>query len=165
MKKTYVSIMIILTLVLLLTATTVFAKAESIVLSGTEHMFLTGAPARVWEADGWIQQRNVPLTGTFDFGAMKGTETQLANAKLNPVTGDGHVWGVVTYTDSATGITCSGIREGTLMNFLLTAKIVARCSDGSLLKGTLQDIVINFPPGSPAPSDVISEFNGELLDH
>jgi len=162
-KKTYVAMMMIVTLALLLTATTVFAKAERTVLSGTEHMFLTGAPARVWVADGWVQQRDVPLTGTFDFGVMKGTERQLANAKLNPVTGEGHVWGAVTYTDSAAGITCSGIREGKLTNFLLTAKIVARCSDGSLLKGTLQDIVINFPPGSPAPSDVISEFNGELL--
>ena len=165
MKKIYVSIMIIFTLALLLTATTAFAKAERTVLSGTEHMFLTGAPAQVWVANGWVQQRDVPLTGTFDFGVMKGTETQLANAKLDPVTGEGHVWGVVTYTDTATGITCSGIREGKLTNFMLTAKIVARCSDGSLLKGTLQDIVINFPPGSPAPSDVISEFNGELLIH
>jgi hypothetical protein len=69
----------------------------------------------------------------------------------------------VTYTDSVTGISCSGTREGQLTNFLLTAKIVARCSDGSLLKGNLQDTVINFPPGSPAPSDVISKFNGELL--
>jgi hypothetical protein len=165
MKKTSLSIMILFALALLLSATTVFAKAERIVLSGTDHMFLTGAPARVWEADGWIHQRGVPLTGTFDFGAMKGTETQLANARLDPLTGRGRVWGGVTYTDTATGITCSGTREGKLTNFLLTAKIVALCSDGSLLRGTSRDIVINFPPGSPAPSDVISEFNGELLVH
>jgi hypothetical protein len=94
---------------------------------------------------------------------MSGTETQVANARLNPVTGDGHVWGVVTYTDSATGVVCSGVREGHLTNFLLTARIVAPCSDGSLLKGTLQDTLINFPPGSPAPSDVYSDFNGEWL--
>ena len=87
MKKTFVSIFIILALALLLTATTVFAKAERTALSGTEHMFLTGAPARVWIADGWVQQRDVPLTGTFDFGVMKGTETQLANAKLEPPLG------------------------------------------------------------------------------
>lgn len=165
MKKTYVSMIIIVTLALLLTATTVFAKAERIVLSGTEHMFIAGAPARVWEADGWIHQRGVPLTGTFDFGAMKGTEIQLANARFDPLTGKGRVWGTVTYTDAATGITCSGIREGKLTNFLLTATVVAHCSDGSLLQGTLQDIVVNFPPGSPAPSDVISEFNGEWIIH
>lgn len=165
MKKTFVSIFIVLVLALLVTATTVFAKAERTVLSGTEHMFASGAPGRVWVADGWIQQRDVPFTGTFDFGAMKGTETQLANAKLNPATGEGHVWGIVIYTDSATGITCTGIRQGKLTNFLLTAKIVARCSDGSLLKGTLQDTLLNFPPGAPAPSDVFSDFNGELLSH
>jgi hypothetical protein len=152
---------IIVTLALLLTATTVLAKAERIVLSGTEHMFITGGPAQVWEANGWVHQRGVPLTGTFDFGAMQGTETQLANARFDPLTGSGRVWGTVTYIDTATGITCSGIREGKLTNFLLTAKVVAHCSDGSRLQGTLQDIVINFPPGSPVPSDVISEFNGE----
>jgi hypothetical protein len=137
--------------------------AQRIALTGTEHMFITGAPGRVWVADGWVQQREVALTGTFDFGVMSGTETQLANARLNPVTGEGHVWGMVTYTDSATGVVCSGVREGQLTNFLLTARIVAPCSDGSLLRGTLQDTLINFPPGSPVPSDVYSEFSGELL--
>ena len=163
MKKTHVSIFVVVLLALLLTATTAFAQAGRTALSGTEDNFIAGAPARVWVADGWVQQRDVPFTGTFDFGAMKGTETQLVNAKLNPATGEGRVWGTVTYTDSATGITCSGIREGQLTNLLLTATIVARCSDGSLLKGTLQDVELIFPPGSPAPSEVISHFDGELL--
>ena len=101
--------------------------------------------------------------GTFDFGALKGTETQLGNATLDPVTGNGHVWGTVTYTDSAAGITCSGTRQGKIIHFLISAKIVARCSDGSLLKGTLQDVSIVVPPGSPVPSEVYSDFNGELL--
>ena len=163
MKKTIVSICIVLALALLLTVTTALAQAERTVLEGTEDIFIAGAPARVWEADGWVQQRDIPFTGTFDFGELEGTETQLANAKLNPATGEGHVGGTVTYTDSATGITCTGIREGKLTNFLITAKIVARCSDGSLLRGTLQDVELIFPPGSPAPSEVISHFNGELL--
>jgi hypothetical protein len=34
-------------------------------------------PGRVWLADGLVQQRDVPLTGTFDFGILKGNETQL----------------------------------------------------------------------------------------
>ena len=163
MKKTFVSICIVLALAALLTVTTVLAKAERTAMEGTEDIFIAGAPGSVWEADGWVQQRDIPFTGTFDFGELQGTETQLANAKLNPATGEGHVWGTVTYTDSATGITCSGIREGTLTNFLLTAKIIARCSDGSLLRGTLQDVELIFPPGSPAPSEVISHFDGELL--
>jgi hypothetical protein len=162
MNKTYVSIFVVL-LSLLLTATTAFAQAERTALSGTVDKFIAGAPAHMWEADGWVQQRDVPFTGTFDFGAMKGTETELVNATLNPATGEGHVWGTVTYTDSATGITCSGIRQGQITNFLLTAKIVARCSDGSLLRGTEQDVELVFPPGSPAPSEVISHFDGELL--
>ena len=165
MKKTFVSICIVLTLALLLTVTTALAKAERTAVEGTEDIFIAGAPGRVWEADGWVQQRDIPFTGTFDFGELKGTETQLVNAKLNPATGEGHVWGTVTYTDSATGITCSGIRQGQLTNFLLTAKVVARCSDGSLLNGTLQDVQLIFPPGSPAPSEVISHFDGELLSH
>lgn len=160
MKKKIVSICVILTL--LLSTTTVFAKAERSALSGTEHMFF-GAPGSVSAADGWVQLRDVPLSGTFDFGALQGTETQLVNAKLDPVTGNGTVWGVVTYTDSATGLTCSGVRVGKLTAFLITATINAKCSDGSLLQGTLQDTSAIFPAGSPVPSEVYGEFNGELL--
>jgi hypothetical protein len=160
MKKIFVSTLIFLAL--LLTTTTVFAKAERTALSGTEHMFF-GAPGSVSVAGSWVQLRDVPLTGTFNFGALQGTETQLVNAKLDPATGNGIVWGTVTYTDSVTGITCSGVREGKLTNYLITAKIVARCSDGSLLRGTLQDTSVIFPPGSPLPGEVYSDFNGELL--
>lgn len=160
MKKTIVSVCVILAL--LLTTTTVFAKAERTALSGTEHMFF-GAPGSVLASDSWVQLRDVPLTGTFDFGALQGTETQLVNAKLDPATGNGIVWGVVTYTDSATGVTCSGVRVGKLTAFLIAATINAKCSDGSLLRGTLQDTSVIFPPGSPIPGEVYSEFNGELL--
>ena len=161
MKKTIISICV--SFALLLTTTTVFAKAEKTILGGTEHMFF-GAPGSVTVSGGWVQLRDVPLTGAFDFGMLQGAETQLVNAKLNPATGDGIVWGVVTYTDSTTGITCSGIRQGRLTNYLITATITAPCSDGSLLKGTLQDTSAIFPPGVPVPSEVYSEFNGELLN-
>ena len=160
MKKTIVSVCVILAL--LLTTTTVLAKSERTVLGGTEHMFF-GAPGSVSASGGWVQLRDVPLTGTFDFGALQGTETQLVNAKLDPATGNGTVWGVVTYTDSATGLTCSGVRVGKLTAYLITATINAKCSDGSLLKGTLQDTSVIFPPGSPVPGEVFSEFNGALL--
>ena len=163
MKKISVIIIVVLTLALSLNATIVLAKTERTVLVGTEQMYF-GMPGRVWLADGLVQQRDVPLTGTFDFGVLKGTETQLANATLNPVTGNGHVWGTVTYTDSAAGITCSGTRQGKIINFLISAEIVARCSDGSLLQGTLQDVSIIVPPGSPVPTEVYSDFNGELLN-
>jgi hypothetical protein len=160
MKKTFVSMFVILAL--LLTVTTVFAEAERTAVSGTEHMFF-GAPGSVSASGGWVQLRDVPLTGTFDFGALQGTETQFVNAKLDAITGNGNVWGTVTYTDSATGITCSGVRVGKLTSYLITAKINASCSDGSHLQGTLQDTSAIFPPGSPVPGEVYSEFNGELL--
>ena len=160
MKKTFV--FTILALTLLLIATPVLAQSQRSMLSGTEHMVF-GIPGSVSTADGWVQLRDVPLTGTFDFGALQGTETQLVNAKLDPATGNGIVWGEVTYIDSATGVTCSGVRTGKLSSYLITAKIVARCSDGSLLQGTLQDTSVIFPPGSPVPGEVYSDFNGELL--
>lgn len=162
MKKIIVSTLIALILSSLLLTTIALAKAQRTVLSGTEHMFF-GAPGSVSVSDGWAQLRDVPLTGTFDFGTLQGTETQLVNARLDPVSGDGVVWGTVTYTDHATGITCSGMREGKLTNYLITAKIVVRCSDGSLLRGTLQDTSVTFPPGSPIPSEVYSDFDGALL--
>ena len=160
MKKIFVFTILVLTLLLM--ATPVLAQSQRTALNGTEHMFF-GAPGSVSTSDGWVQLRNIPLTGTFDFGALQGTETQLVNAKLDPVTGNGIVWGEVTYIDSATGITCSGVRTGKLSNYLITAKIVARCSDGSLVQGTLQDTSVIFPPGSPVPGEVYSDFKGELL--
>jgi hypothetical protein len=163
MKKTFVSTLMTVALALLLMTTPALAKSQRIALAGTEHMFF-GAPGNVLVSGGWVQLRDVPLIGMFDFGVLQGTETQLVNAKLDPVTGNGIVWGVVTYTDSATGITCSGVREGKLTNYLITAKIVASCSDGSLLQGTLQDTSVIFPPGAPIPGEVYSDFSGELLN-
>ena len=160
MKKIFASTLIVLSL--LLNTIPVFANAQHTALTGTEHMFF-GAPGSVSVSGGWVQLRDVPLTGTFDFGALQGIETQLVNAKLDLATGNGIVWGTVTYTDSATGITCSGVREGKLSNYLITAKINAKCSDGSLLRGTLQDTSVIFPPGSPVPGEVYSDFNGELI--
>src|SRR5512145_3071341 len=101
MKKIFVPTLFALTLALLLMATPALAQAQRTALGGTEHMFF-GAPGSVSTSDGWVQLRDVPLTGTFDFGVLQGTETQLVNAKLDPATGNGTVWGVVTYTDSAT---------------------------------------------------------------
>lgn len=160
MKKILVCTLVILALMLV--TIPAFAKAERTALTGTEHMIF-GAPGSVFLSGGWVQLRDVSLTGTFDFGTLQGSETQLVNARLDPVTGDGVVWGTVTYTDSATGITCSGVREGKLTNYLITAKITARCSDGSLLQGTLQDTSVIFAPGAPTPSEVYSDFTGELL--
>ncbi|HET9494517.1 MAG TPA: hypothetical protein VFR15_09820 [Chloroflexia bacterium] len=162
MKKTFVAALIALTLVMLAVTAPARAEAQRTPVAGSEHMYF-GAPGRVWVADGWVQLRDLPLTGTFNFGALQGDETQLVNARLDPATGDGVVWGEVTYTDSATGVTCSGVRQGTLDAYLITARITATCSDGSLLQGTLQDTSVVFTPGAPIPSEVYSDFDGELL--
>ena len=160
MKKIFV--ITLATVALLLMTIPALAKAERTILTGTEHMIF-GVPGSVSPAGDLLQLRDVPLTGTFDFGTLQGSETQLVNARLDPATGNGVVWGTVTYTDSATGITCSGVREGTLTNYLITARIIARCSDGSILRGTLQDTSAVFPLGVPTPSEVYSSFTGELL--
>ena len=162
MNKKFFALFTALTLMLLSIAQPALARADRSLLSGTEQMFF-GIPGSVWLADGLVQQRDVPLTGTFDFGVMQGTETQLGNAVLDPVTGSGRVWGTVTYSDSDSGVTCSGTRVGRLDQFLVTATVVALCSDGSLLKGTVQDVLIIVPPGSPVPTEVHSHFDGILL--
>lgn len=160
MKKIFVITLVVVALLLM--TIPAFAKSERTILTGTEHMIF-GVPGSVSPAGNLLQLRDVPLTGTFDFGILQGSETQLVNARLDPVTGNGVVWGTVTYIDSATGVTCSGVREGKLTNYLITAKITARCSDGSTLRGTLQDTSAIFPPGVPTPSEVYSTFTGELL--
>jgi hypothetical protein len=164
MNRTFTSAAIVLIMALLGTATPALAQPQQTTVTGTEHMYF-GAPGKVVQRGHWVHLRDVPLTGTFDFGILQGAETQLVNARLDPLTGDGIVWGAVTYTDSATGLSCSGTRVGKLDNYLVTARIVASCSDGSHVQGTLQDMSVSFPPGSPIPGEVWSEFNGTLRSH
>lgn len=164
MNRILPSAAIVLLMALLTTTTPAFARVQRTTVTGTEHMYF-GAPGRTWTSGPWVHLRDLPLTGTFDFGTFEGNETQLVNARLDPLTGNGIVWGTVTYTDSANGITCSGVRLGTLSNYLITARIVASCSDGSYLRGTLQDTSVIFPPGAPIPGEVLSDFSGTLLKH
>lgn len=164
MKRTFISALVVLTLALPMVATPVMADSARTPVTGTEHMFF-GVPARVWTAGPWLHIRDLPLTGTFNFGTIQGDETQIVSARLNPATGDGIVWGNVTYTDSATGVVCSGVRLGTLNNYLVTAWINATCSDGSRLRGILRDTSVVFLPGAPFPSEVYSDFNGTLRRH
>jgi hypothetical protein len=140
------------------------ARAQRTDLTGTEQRFF-GVPDRVWAADGLTQIRGLSLTGHFAFNGagitLAGTETQVSNATLG-ANGNGHTWGVVTYTDAATGVTCTGPVVGEITNFLATLTVVAPCSDGTLLKGTVQDKSTD-PPGQAPPVSVISDFNGVLI--
>jgi hypothetical protein len=162
MKRTFPIAAIMLALALMTTATPALARTQRTAVAGTEHMIF-GVPGSVETSGPWVLLHDLPLTGTFDFGTLKGDETQLVSARLDPLTGDGIVWGTVTYRDSAAGITCSGVRAGALDNYLVTARIFVACSDRSVLFGTLQDTAVVFPPGSPIPGEVTSEFNGVCL--
>src|SRR5260221_5615967 len=127
-----------LALALLPGAMPALAQAQRTPLSGTEHKFF-GVPERTWSAGPWEIHANQTLPGTFNFGALAGTLVWVANDQIDFSTGNGHVWGKVSYTDTASGVTCTGTVEGKITAFFLNANIVAPCSDGSLLRGTLQD--------------------------
>src|SRR5438105_3694193 len=153
-----------LALALLPGAVPALARAQQVVVAGTDDRFF-GVPASVVVADGWTQIRGLPLSGTFAFSGaavtLAGSETQLVDAKVD-ANGDGRSWGHVTYTDAATGVTCTGIIQGLLIRGLITATVVAPCSDGGLLKGTLHD-TLTLPPHQAPPREVRSNFNGTLL--
>ena len=132
-----------------------FARAQRIALDGTETKTF-GIPERTWTAGPWEIHADNTLPGTFDFGALKGTLVWVANDRFDFSVGNGYVWGKVAYTDTASGVVCSGTGEGKVTGFLLTAHIVTKCSDGSIMQGTLQDVY----------NDLIglhSTFHGELL--
>jgi hypothetical protein len=150
-----------LTLTLLPRAAPVLAGEPWIDLAGTEQSTFSGPAAQQWTSGQWTQIRDQPLTGTFAFSGdgvtLTGPETRHDNAKIDFATGDGYLWGTVTYTDLATGMTCSGERGGKLTHFHLTGTVIARCSNGALLRGNLQDTVA--VPGGVVESD----FHGVLL--
>ena len=153
-----------LALALLPGAAPALAQAQRTVLTGTDQRFF-GAPARVWVADGLTQVRGIPQTGTFAFSGagvtLAGTENDLVNGTLD-ANGNGHAWGMLSFTDAVSGVTCSGISEGEITHALAVNSVVAHCSDGTLLKGTLQDTE-TYPAGQAPPTWVKSDFTGVLL--
>lgn len=168
MKKMFGSSLIALLPLMLLAsqafAAPGFAPAQRTPLTGSEQRYF-GVPARVWVAGGLTQIRGLALTGTFAFSGesvtLAGSLAVLTNAVLDAY-GNGITWGEVTYTDAASGVTCTGPVRGKITNGLAILSVVAPCSDGALLKGTLQDVE-TFPPGQVPPASVRSDFDGELL--
>jgi hypothetical protein len=140
------------------------AQAQGTVLAGTDQRFF-GTPTRVWVADGLTQVRDLPQTGTFTFSgagvSLTGAENDLVNSTLD-ASGNGHTWGRVTYADPTSGVTCSGTIQGEITSGLGLLSVVAHCSNGSLLEGTLHDTQI-YPPGQVPPTWVKSTFTGVLL--
>ncbi|MFN8499024.1 MAG: hypothetical protein U0641_14335 [Anaerolineae bacterium] len=138
-------------------------KLGQIALTGADKRYF-GVPARVWVADGLTQIRDLGQTGTFAFSGpgitLAGPETTMTNATLGD-DGNGFTWGTATYTDEASGLTCSGPFFGKITNALAHLTVVAKCSDGALLKGSVQDVE-SYPAGVAPPTWVRSEFKGVL---
>ena len=136
-----------------------FAEGHGTALDGTEakSFSVPSTITRTWTEGPFTLHEGATLTGVFDFGALKGTVIDVVNDKIDFSTGNGRVWGKVNYTVTATGVTCKGWIDGKLTAFLLTAHIVARCSDGRLLLGTYQDVSNNL-------AVLTSTFHGELLN-
>jgi len=76
--------------------------------------------------------------------------------------GNGSVQGVVTLVDADTGLTCQGPSNGKLSGWALEASVLAHCSDGSTLHGSLQDTGVIFDSEGNVIG-VISAFSGALL--
>jgi hypothetical protein len=146
---------IALTLALLPSAAPALAQAQRTPLAGVENeVFDFSTVSRLKGAGPWLLAQDLTLSGTFNYGALAGTVMEVDNVRNDP-TGDGQVWGTVTYT-ATSGLVCSGNFSGKITGFFLTAQIVAPCSDGSLLQGTLQTVSNDFVV-------VTSTFQGELL--
>jgi hypothetical protein len=153
-----------LALALLPLAGSAVARAERVAVSG-ESRLVFGTPARVWVADGWTHFRGFPLTGSFayrgDGVTLAGTFERLDNATFNAA-GQGRVWGVATFRDAATGVTCTGPSPGSLTQMLFAGTVVARCSDGALLTGTIRDTG-PLTDGAGQVIGVVEVFRGVLL--
>ncbi len=150
---------IVLALSVMLGATTAFAQVQRTILGGTETKFFHPETLdRTITAGPWEIHVGQTVPGFFNFGALAGTLVYEATDRIDFSTGNGQLRAKVTYTDTASGVTCAGHAEGKIIAFLVTSNIVAQCSDGSTLKGTLQDTFNNGV-------EIDSTFHGELLSH
>jgi hypothetical protein len=124
-----------------------YGRAQTIALSGTQTASVSVANANFQSAGPWTIITNGQLTGTFAFtgegATLAGSFTRVVNVKVD-AGNNGILWGTVRYVDTSTGVTCTGVNQGTLTNNYLTGKLVASCSDGSLLRGTLQDTKLTY---------------------
>jgi hypothetical protein len=159
-----VALTIVLALAVLPGAAPTLARAQRTALAG-EQRLLFGTPAREWVAGGRTHIRGILLTGTFAFSgagvALAGVATRLDDGTFD-ADGNGRVWGVATYTDAATGMTCTGPSVGTLTGFLEAVATVAHCSNGALLRGTERGTGF-IVDGDGHVTGVVSEFRGVLL--
>lgn len=141
------------------------ARAQQTAVSGDQQAMVSGPPASVQRAGKWTIVTNAPLTGTFAFSgdgvSLAGTLTRVVSVKIDSGN-NGILWGTVNYVDSRTGVTCAGFNHGRLINNFLTGNVVASCTDGSLLRGTLQDTDITYDAHGTL-SAVTTHFTGTIL--
>ncbi len=146
---------IALALALLPSAAPALAQAQRTPLAGVENETFDYNTVNHFRGAGpWLLAQDLTLSGTFNYGALAGTVMEVDNVRNDP-TGDGQVSGTRTYI-ATSGLVCSGHVSGKLTGFFLTGQIVAPCSDGSLLRGTLQTVSNDFVV-------VTNTFQGELL--
>ena len=116
-------------------------------VSGSQTVLFTGTGYRLWSSDGWTHTKYYSGAGTFAFSgdgvSLSGTVSRRDITKAD-ADGNGSVEGVVTYVNANDGVTCQGPSNGKLTNWALAASVLAHCSDGSTLHGSLQDTGVVF---------------------
>ena len=141
------------------------ARAQETALSGDQFAAVSGPPGSIQHAGKWTIFTNAPLAGTFEFTgdgvSLAGTLTRVVNVRIDAAN-NGSLRGTVSYVDTKTGVTCTGFHHGMLINNFLTGKLVASCSDGSLIRGTLQDTHITYDAHGVL-IDVTTHFSGTIL--
>ncbi len=143
-----------------------YARARETPLSGDMQSVVSGPPAGVQQVGKWRMFTGAPLSGTFAFSgngvSLAGTLTRLVNVRIDAEL-NGTLMGTISYVDTQTGVTCTGFHHGKLINNFLTGTVVASCSDGTLLRGTLQDTEITYD-NQGILSSVTTHFTGTLLN-
>jgi hypothetical protein len=143
-----------------------YARAVRTAVSGDQSATVSVANATFQSVGRWTVITNGQLTGNFEFtGAgvtLAGPFTRVVNVKIDSGN-NGTLWGTVRYVDATTGVTCTGFNHGRLTNNFLTGELIASCSDGSLLRGTLQDTNLTYDNQHHLIA-VVTHFDGTLLN-
>ena len=143
-----------------------YARAVRTPVSGDQSATVSVANATVRSVGRWTIITNAQLTGNFKFtgagATLTGPFTRVVNVKLD-ASKNGILWGTVRYVDTRTGVTCTGFNHGTLTNDFLTGTLIASCSDGSVLRGTVQDTNLTYDNQGNLIA-VATHFTGTLLN-
>jgi hypothetical protein len=160
------ALFILVSSVLFAAPTAAIARAQKTAVSGDQQATVSGPPGSVRSAGKWTIITTAPLTAKFAFSgdgvSFAGTLTRVVDVRIDAAL-NGTLRGTVSYVDTNMGVTCTGHHEGKLTNNFFTGKVVAPCSDGSLLQGTLQDTKLTYDQAGNLIA-VESHFTGTLLN-